>query len=157
MSIFFDENPEDGTVRFHHEAILGARKVPAEQTGAEMRAGKRPRMVPNPLCRIPADAQPIDDKLFDDLMKAQRAGKTIAIQGGKPVAIEPEQDPEERRAVRRRKRDLLLAASDWTQLPDSPLPDTERVAWQNYRQELRELDMDAADWPTSPSNDQETE
>jgi len=36
-------------------------------------------------------------------------------------------------------RDALLAKSDWTQLPDSPLSDDEKARWQTYRQELRDL------------------
>lgn len=34
------------------------------------------------------------------------------------------------------KRDELLAASDWTQLPDSP---ADKEAWATYRQSLRDL------------------
>jgi len=36
----------------------------------------------------------------------------------------------------RRHRDLLLAASDWTQLPDAPV---DKQAWANYRQALRDF------------------
>lgn len=39
----------------------------------------------------------------------------------------------------RAKRDLLLAASDWTQLLDSPLTEDKRAEWVKYRQELREI------------------
>jgi len=38
----------------------------------------------------------------------------------------------------RRQRDLFLAASDWTQMPDSPLTDEQRAAWAAYRQQLRD-------------------
>jgi hypothetical protein len=37
------------------------------------------------------------------------------------------------------ERVRLLSACDWTQLPDAPLTDTERVTWQQYRQALRDL------------------
>jgi hypothetical protein len=37
------------------------------------------------------------------------------------------------------KRNALLAASDWTQLPDSPLDNTTRNAWADYRQALRDI------------------
>jgi hypothetical protein len=37
-----------------------------------------------------------------------------------------------------------LAWSDWTQVTDAPLSDEERVAWQQYRKELRDV-PDAAD------------
>lgn len=56
----------------------------------------------------------------------------------------------------REERNSKLAASDWTQVPDSPLSDVVRIQWQTYRQQLR--DMPQADgfdplnptWPTSP-------
>lgn len=56
----------------------------------------------------------------------------------------------------RSDRNNLLAETDWTQVPDSPLSDVVRIQWQTYRQQLR--DMPQADgfdplnptWPTSP-------
>lgn len=39
----------------------------------------------------------------------------------------------------RGERVKLLSACDWTQLPDAPLTDNERLAWQQYRQALRDL------------------
>lgn len=53
----------------------------------------------------------------------------------------------------REKRDLLLARSDWTQLEDVPT-DT-RVAWQSYRQALRDITNQVnfpydTDWPDEP-------
>ena len=69
----------------------------------------------------------------------------------------------------RAKRDRLLEASDWTQMPDSPLSDSKKAEWATYRQELRDLpgkwpanvDMTKTDpmvdtdvvwsWPTKPS------
>jgi hypothetical protein len=41
------------------------------------------------------------------------------------------------RSGARNLRDQLLAATDWTQLPDAPLDDGARKAWTKYRQELR--------------------
>jgi hypothetical protein len=35
------------------------------------------------------------------------------------------------------QRNMLLQASDWTQLPDVPLTDDKRAEWVTYRQELR--------------------
>lgn len=57
----------------------------------------------------------------------------------------------------RAKRDVLLAASDWTQLADSPLASDKKTLWVTYRQALRDLPestgLDPADpvWPTKPS------
>jgi len=36
-------------------------------------------------------------------------------------------------------RNLDLQASDWTQVPDSPLTEPQREAWRIYRQALRDL------------------
>jgi Phage tail assembly chaperone protein len=42
------------------------------------------------------------------------------------------------KAVRNRRNDML-AACDWTQLPDSPLDNVQRNAWADYRQALRDI------------------
>ena len=39
----------------------------------------------------------------------------------------------------KRQRNELLAASDWTQLPDAPLTESQKEAWRIYRQALRDL------------------
>ncbi len=43
----------------------------------------------------------------------------------------------------REKRNGLLANSDWTVSIDSPLPDGMKRAWSAYRQQLRDMDMEA--------------
>lgn len=54
-------------------------------------------------------------------------------------------------AARRIERDALLAASDWVMLPDVPLTDTQRAAWREYRQALRDLpEAPKAVWPEAP-------
>lgn len=54
--------------------------------------------------------------------------------------------------VIRAQRDALLAKSDWTQLPDVPLP--AKAAWAEYRQALRDVtqqtDPHNIIWPTPP-------
>lgn len=58
----------------------------------------------------------------------------------------------------RRERNIKLAMSDWTQIPDAPLTDEQKGAWREYRQALRDLpnqqagifDLDAVQWPQSP-------
>lgn len=53
----------------------------------------------------------------------------------------------------RRMRDVLLAACDWTQLPD--VPSETRAKWTGYRQALRDVtsqpDLTNVIWPTPPS------
>lgn len=53
-----------------------------------------------------------------------------------------------------KKRNALLAQSDWTQLPDVPLATKE--AWTIYRQQLRDISTQVGfptqiEWPTKPS------
>lgn len=53
----------------------------------------------------------------------------------------------------RNERNALLAASDWTVLPDTP---TSTAAWKAYRQQLRDLPANTTDptnptWPTPPA------
>ena len=53
----------------------------------------------------------------------------------------------------RQQRDALLAASDWTQVPDAPV---DAAAWAKYRQALRDLPTKIKDptaeiaWPEPP-------
>lgn len=53
-------------------------------------------------------------------------------------------------------RNQRLAASDWTQLPDAPLSESQKAAWSQYRQELRDLTNTYKDsfqkiiWPSEP-------
>lgn len=55
----------------------------------------------------------------------------------------------------RTDRDLRLTASDWTQLPDSPLTAEQKAEAAAYRQALRDLteqaDPDAMSWPDAPA------
>lgn len=52
----------------------------------------------------------------------------------------------------RMKRNTLLAESDWTQMPDSPLNEETKAAWATYRQALRDITLQPnltdQDWPT---------
>lgn len=54
----------------------------------------------------------------------------------------------------RDRRNKLLAACDWTQLPDSPLSNVAAAAWAEYRQALRDItdqaDPFAIEWPVAP-------
>ena len=55
----------------------------------------------------------------------------------------------------RRKRNLRLQESDWTQIPDSALSSEQKTSWATYRQELRDITNtyksrsdDGFQWPT---------
>ena len=71
------------------------------------------------------------------------------------IQISEEYDPE---VLNRMNRRGLLPASDWTQLPDSPLSDSKKAEWATYRQALRDItthsnwpNLEDADWPTPPT------
>jgi hypothetical protein len=56
----------------------------------------------------------------------------------------------------RSKRNSLLAESDWTQFPDSPLSPEKRAEWAAYRKALRDLpenleDPESVKWPVLPT------
>lgn len=61
--------------------------------------------------------------------------------------------PEQLAIQARAKRDALLASSDYTQVPDSPI--LNKAAWANYRQALRDISTQVGFptfiiWPTPP-------
>jgi hypothetical protein len=147
MSRFF--SPSTGG--FYSEAVNGPRRIEGELSARERKAGKRAPMIDNPRCTLPADAVEIGEERYGQLMQAQAEGKAITVLGGRPVAVERVPDAAERDQSRRRERDRRLAASDWTQLPDSPLDAAARTAWALYRQALRDLDMSGTDWPSEPA------
>lgn len=147
MDIYY--SPSTGG--FYDEGIHGPVLVEEPLTQREIKAGKRPLMVVNPDTTIPGDAVRIERDQHTRLMDAQSAGKQIVARGGKPVAVDRTVDLQEQAELRRRERDRRLAASDWTQLPDTSLDDEVKAAWATYRQALRDLDMTATDWPAAPS------
>lgn len=55
------------------------------------------------------------------------------------------------------KRNSLLRDSDWTQMPDSPFSETQRLAWATYRQHLRDMTslpgFPDVSWPIPPALD----
>jgi hypothetical protein len=74
-----------------------------------------------------------------------------AEQRAKPPLPEP--TDEELAAEARLKRNDLLLASDWTQMPDAPV---DHEAWAVYRQQLRDLPDNTEDprntvWPVKPN------
>lgn len=53
-------------------------------------------------------------------------------------------------------RNQKLAACDWTQLPDAALTPEEATAWENYRQDLRDIPQTYVDpnhvvFPSQPN------
>ena len=108
--------------------------------------------------KLPKDAVPITLEEYRALLKAQSEGKEIkADSKGKPIAVDRPKPTQEQILERvRKKRDRLLAASDWTQMPDVSLPTKTKEAWTSYRQELRDItetfkdDLENIVWPEEP-------
>lgn len=52
-----------------------------------------------------------------------------------------------------KKRNTLLANSDWTELPSNQARKSEewRQAWAAYRQALRDIDLSNPVWPQPPA------
>lgn len=67
------------------------------------------------------------------------------------VFTDPPKDYDAQWAIVRAQRNAMLAASDWTQLPDAPV---NRNIWAAYRQELRDItlldDPFSIQWPVEP-------
>ena len=73
-------------------------------------------------------------------------------------AVEKVEDTEDTKLRNLTLRGSLLKASDWTQLPDSPLSSDKKTEYQTYRQALRDItthsnwpNLEDSDWPTKPS------
>jgi len=69
-------------------------------------------------------------------------------------------DQDEFLAILRADRNRKLSACDWTQMPDSPLSDSQKSAWADYRQALRDLPGTTGEitsvyevsWPAEPAS-----
>tara|TARA_Y100000004_G_scaffold97319_1_gene108934 strand:- start:440 stop:739 length:300 start_codon:yes stop_codon:yes gene_type:complete len=59
----------------------------------------------------------------------------------------------------RQRRNSLLLSSDWTQLPDTTLTNTQKQSWMQYRTELRNItnglttveDVNGVSFPVKPN------
>lgn len=75
----------------------------------------------------------------------------VAVQ--KDAAVIEQQEIARAMVMLRRKRDVILARCDWTQVPDAPV---DQAAWAVYRQQLRDLPSNTTDprnpaWPSPPA------
>lgn len=106
---------------------------------------------------IPSDAIAITADEHQALLTGLSHGQVIVIgDDGRPALAEAPLPPAEALATQvRARRALLLAESDWTQLPDAPLDAAGREAWRAYRQSLRALPEQegfpvTVEWPVAP-------
>jgi hypothetical protein len=90
--------------------------------------------------------RPSEDHQFDFILEQWVDTKTDEIRA------------QEALEALRRERNIKLAMSDWTQLPDSPLNEEQKAAWAEYRQALRDipntgvLSTDLIQWPQPPED-----
>ena len=93
---------------------------------------------------------PVPEGLSWDLVKGVQDGEEVTLQAD-PQKVEAK--TAQAWTALRAQRNSLLAACDWTQLPDSALSQDKKAAWGAYRQALRNLtdtvtDPTQVDWPT---------
>lgn len=103
---------------------------------------------------LPVDVIEITQAQHQELIFGQSNGKIISSdENGKPVLIDPPQPTTEQLAEQARsKRDSLLRSTDWTQVPDAPVIQSD---WATYRQALRDITLqdgfpESIDWPVAP-------
>ncbi len=101
---------------------------------------------------IPKGAIKISDEVYAQWITNTQS---LALKGGTlaDVGVAP---PPASWATVRARRNRLLAQSDKTQLPDSPLASDAKLAWAEYRSLLRKLPQTYTDpsvvvWPAAPS------
>lgn len=101
------------------------------------------------------------DPETEALLEAESDPVRDEVKGGRVQSIPRslEDEEKERLALARRKRNTLLAASDWTQVEDAPLTRPEKAQWAAYRQALRnvpdEIDAPGFTWPEPPGTSRE--
>ncbi|WP_282052758.1 tail fiber assembly protein [Phaeobacter inhibens] len=90
----------------------------------------------------------------------------VRVDQGRLVPFTPPLDLAAEMAAIRRRRDKLLAGTDWTQMPDVPIDlkiwgsrRAYRRAWRKYRKALRDLtdtitDVGNVTWPQPPEKGQ---
>lgn len=93
--------------------------------------------------------------LSEDVLDAYGL-KHDPLWGAAPPAELTTQSIEPLEKTVRKKRNELLAASDWTQLKDSQLEENQLDDWQNYRQLLRDITTqpgfpEQVNWPVAPA------
>ena len=88
---------------------------------------------------IPSDAKEIQFSIYKELIDGESKGKIIRWDREEPYLQEYQADLTFLRKRIIARRNELLSKSDWTILPDSPLTKSQKDAWKEYRQSLRDI------------------
>ena len=103
------------------------------------------------------DGRPADIALNQPCIEGEYSANLFRIVDGLPVAKDAAEIEQVEIAFAwvafRNRRNQLLSACDWTQVPDAPV---DRAAWAAYRQALRDLPANTDDprnpqWPSPPA------
>lgn len=137
---------------FYTDRSHGARRIEELLSPAAQAAGRKPRLIENPDCRMPGDVIELSAAEHSELMAAQGEGKVIVLDTRKrPVAIDPVITEEQVIAANRATRNRQLRDSDWTQMPDALLAEPEwKAAMAAWREAVRGVDLTRGDFPDMP-------
>jgi hypothetical protein len=104
---------------------------------------------------MPSDVFEISEEHYRTLLEGQSLGKTIVYKSRKLQLVDFVAPPLTWDQIRQ-TRDSKLAASDWTQMPDTQLSEESKEDWRTYRQVLRDItesfsEPDDVVWPMAPN------
>lgn len=159
--IYFKGKTNELPAGFYHSESLGDRRILVVDPewvrplvdGEPDESAEAPLIeIDNPDCRIPVEAVPISQELYESLLLAPSRSKEIVMgPDGLPMEADPQVSPEEAAAAERAWRDGQLAATDGVVSRHrdeveggaaTTLTPEQYSALQAYRQALR-------NWPES--------
>lgn len=130
-----------------------------------------PNKFPNSYIFTPLDVEPLGYGIYEftqipTIEYPMKAVETVSVKGNDGIYYQSwdivEMNEEEKaqativKALKvRSQRNFNLSQSDWTQLSDAPLTEAEKLGWDTYRQELRDMPNHpefpwATPWPNHP-------
>lgn len=101
----------------------------------------------------PADAIEVPADRFAVIQEKRSRGEIVPGEDGLPTVVLRGQSDEDLAVLVRAKRDVLIRATDWTQLGD--VPEETRQRYVEYRQALRDVPQQPGfphdvTWPVPP-------
>lgn len=109
--------------------------------------------------RLNAECIARNPQYMTDDGKAYDSGPWLVYADERPFdwdIVDHQPTDAEKASAFRAQRNGLLAASDWTQVPDCTLSTAEKAAWKTYRQALRDITAqdtfpESVTWPEAPN------